>query len=769
MNTSYQGEKYKIEILTNNIIRLQYSEEGYFHNEKTQIVYNRNFDCSEDIRLSIEETNEKINIYSENFNIYYTKNGMFSKENFYIDFSFDFAPYGNRWHFGDSIETLKGTVSTLDMLDGAMPLEEGIISKKGFSILDDSKSHFLDKDDEVVIKEFESTDIYIFAHGQDYLRAIKDYYNLTGMPPLLPRFALGNWWSRFWAYSEESLKDLVNAFEYNQIPLSVLVIDMDWHKTNIPSGYGSGWTGYSWEKELFPNPPELMKWIREKGLRLTLNLHPADGIRAYEDSYPRIAERLGLNQEIGEPALFNFTEEKFRKAYFEEVLHPLEADGVDFWWIDWQQWSESEIPYLSPLWLQNHYHSKDLKDRGKPQIILSRYSGPGSHRYPIGFSGDTVSTWESLRFQPYMTTTASNIGYSWWSHDIGGHMMGKYDEELTVRWIQFGVFSPIMRLHSSGSPFTGKEPWKYSKGTLEIIAKFLRIRHQLIPYIYSMNVLNHTEGRPLLLPMYYTNPESKEAYEFQNEYTFGTELIVQPITNKMYQELNLSGEKVYLPKGDWYDVWTNKRYKGNQVIKVFREIDSMPVFAKSGAIIPLDQKSLETKGMDLPEKMAIKIYPGKSNVFTLFESKGDMEAEIKFELDFERKKLKISVEDLNNIIPREREITLLFCGTERFKIGDFESNYSFEKQELSISLEYRSIAKTPMEIDITGFEMVKKQDVSKMIFDRLYKANIEFNTKEMIWDWFNLGDIELFNSNLFLLENKIIAEALYEIVHIAKS
>lgn len=123
---------------------------------------------------------------------------------------------------------------------------------------------------------------------------------------------------------------------------------------------------------------------------------------------------------------------------------------------------------LDPLWLLNHYHYQDSCKNAEGGVILSRYAGPGSHRYPVGFSGDTIISWNSLRFQPYFTATASNIGYSWWSHDIGGHMLGDYDEELQTRWLQFGVFSPITRLHSSRSPFNSKEPWFFQKQHLRL-------------------------------------------------------------------------------------------------------------------------------------------------------------------------------------------------------------------------------------------------------------------------------------------------------------
>lgn len=273
-----------------------------------------------------------------------------------------------------------------------------------------------------------------------------------------------------------------------------------------------------------------MNELHKRGLKTTLNVHPADGIRAFEDAYPAVAKRLSLNTTIEEPALFDMSNEDFRKAYFEEVHHPLEKQGVDFWWIDWQQGTEGQ---MYPLWLLNYYHFKDITREGNNSVILSRYAGPGSHRFPIGFSGDTVTTWASLAFQPYFTSTASNIGYTWWSHDIGGHMLGYHDEELALRWLQFGVFSPINRLHSSNSPFQSKEPWGYSLEIAESMKVYLRLRHKFIPYLYTMNVRTHENGMPLITPMYYNYPYSDESYSVPNQYFFGSELMVAPVTEKI--------------------------------------------------------------------------------------------------------------------------------------------------------------------------------------------------------------------------------------------
>ncbi len=197
-------------------------------------------------------------------------------------------------------------------------------------------------------------------------------------------------------------------------------------------------------------------------------MHPAEGVHAHEERYAAIARRMGVDPDSELPIDFDPTDPAFLEAYLEELHHPREAEGVDFWWLDWQQGGVTRMPGLDPLWLLNHFH---FLDAGRPRpdgtarrpLTFSRYAGVGSHRYPIGFSGDTVITWASLDFQPYFTATASNVGYGWWSHDVGGHFFGYKDDELAVRWTQFGVFSPITRLHSSDGPFNTREPWRYGE------------------------------------------------------------------------------------------------------------------------------------------------------------------------------------------------------------------------------------------------------------------------------------------------------------------
>ena len=531
---------------------------------------------------------------------------------------------------------LKGTRRTLDGCNGAARLDDGLMSRGGVSVMDDSNGLIL-RNDKIASRPA-CSDKYYFAYGSEYRDCIVDFYKLCGQVPLLPRFALGNWWSRYKAYTQEEYLTLMRRFKSEGLPFTVATIDMDWHWVDVVKRFGAqakpqgarcalelyynttwpGWTGYSWNRELFPDYKGMLKELKDMRYAVTLNLHPSMGVRFFEDMYEKVAARVGIDAKTKQAIPFSVANEKIVQAYFDDVLRPYENDGVDFWWIDWQQGKESDVPGLDPLWALNHYHFFFQKYEGKRALILSRYANEGSHRYPVGFSGDTFMTWASLRFQPYMTATAANVGYTWWSHDIGGHHFGYKDDELYVRWLQFGVFSPINRLHSTSNEFMGKEPWKCGAEAEFIADEFLRLRHRLIPYIYSENYITHTCGRALCEPMYYSY-DCPEAYAIKGEYMFGSNLLVCPIVHKTDKCTKQAYAKVWVPEGNWTDIFTGNSYKSG-FYEMYRDLAKLPVLAKEGAIIPLYHNGRDND-ISMQLDMEIWIYRGNGE-YVLYEDDG---------------------------------------------------------------------------------------------------------------------------------------------------
>ena len=444
---------------------------------------------------------------------YKTGSGAFTASNLEVRFTLNGAPVV--WHPGlEDTGNLLGTTRTLDGVNGpATKLEPGLISRDGWVVVDDSTRLLYDGSDwpwvtprppldtarggrePVEGPVGKRQDLYFFGYGHDYRGALADFTKVAGRIPMPPRFAFGIWWSRYWAYTDEEFEQLVREFEARTLPLDVLVVDMDWHLTfggawdNNPkdqSGHTKGWTGFTWDKNYFPDPAGFLDWTDAHGLRTPLNLHPASGIQPWESQYPAMAKAMGIDPASQKFVPFDIVDKKFATSFFDLVIHPLEQQGVDFWWLDWQQSDKTSLEGINPTWWLNYAFFTDMERQGKRRpLIFHRWGGLGNHRYEIGFSGDTYSTWQSLAYQPYFTATAANVGFGYWSHDIGGHMNGPVEPELYTRWIQFGVFSPILRTHTTKNPGAERRIWAYPPEFSDAMREAFLLRSSLIPYIYT--------------------------------------------------------------------------------------------------------------------------------------------------------------------------------------------------------------------------------------------------------------------------------------------
>jgi len=607
------GPHYRFTLLTDRLFRYEWSDDGGFEDRVSTFAVFRQFDAP---NYRVVDAKDCLEIITDHFHLTYDKK-RFSSAGLSVKVANDVWRYN-----GESYGDLGGTARTLDGAWGRVDLEPGVLSRKAYAVLDDSKSMLFDEHGWIAIRRPGRVDGYVFAYNGDHKAAIKDFYRISGRQPVLPRWALGNWWSRYHEYRASEYLEVMDHFKREGIPLNVGVIDMDWHKTNLPPKYGSGWTGYSWNRQLFPDPDGFMKELHKRNLKVTLNDHPADGVRAFEDQYKAVAKALHHDTSREEPIRFDCTDQRFLDAYFDVLKLTLEKQGVDFWWIDWQQGNRTKIPGVDPLWVLNHYHyltsKRSLKVIERP-LTFSRYAGAGSHRYPIGFSGDTQITWAGLEFQPEFTATASNIGYGWWSHDIGGHWGGIRSTELAVRWVQLGVFSPIMRLHSTKNLWNSKEPWNFEKEAFKIMKDFLILRHRLIPYLYTMNIRASYSSEPLIQPMYW-NHKNPEAYTVPTQYYFGPNLIVAPITSPDSPGTLMGSVRAWLPEGRFVDLFhPHLVYDGGRYMHLHRDLSQLPVLAKEGTILPLDSTPKLANGSPRPTDITILLVVGKDAHFELVE------------------------------------------------------------------------------------------------------------------------------------------------------
>jgi alpha-glucosidase len=596
-------------VLTSRLIRLEWSSTAEFEDRATFAFPGR---YAEPPAFSHQYENGQLTIQTDSLSLYYKDNGHpFDPTNLSIEFKLEDRRI--KWKPGTvNTHNLRGTRRTLDQCADAADLREGLLSRDGWALVNDSglpvwtvDQHWIEARPDTHIQDW-----YFFGYGHDYKAALQDYVQFGGPIPLIPRYVLGLWWSRFWAYSADDLAQLVDDFKEHEIPLDVLVVDMDWHTPD-------GWTGYTWNRELFPDPVAFLAQMHAQNLHVTLNLHPAEGIQQHEEAYPQFAERLGQDPALAEGIKFNSTSEAFVQNYFELLHYPMEDQGVDFWWLDWQQGESSGIKNLDPLLWLNHLHFQDATRRGIRPMLYSRWGGLGNHRYPIGFSGDTYATWESLRFQPYFTATAANVCYGWWSHDIGGHF-GATDPELYARWVQFGAVSTCLRLHSTKDPLAERRPWGFSPEIYHAAKEAIQLRYRLLPYLYSAARNLSGQGLSLCYPMYYEYPDIEDAYLARSQYFLGDQLFTAPFVSPIDPKTGLASVDIWIPDGAWREFSTDEIFTGPQWVRIYGDLNRIPMFVKSGGIVPTAQQIMRTKEFD-GAHLVLNIFAGADGAFDLYE------------------------------------------------------------------------------------------------------------------------------------------------------
>lgn len=605
-----QGDKYRFTVLTERLIRLEYSEVGNFNDLQTDMVCYRNFDVP---KYEVKEINNELQITTSYFTLYYQKDTHFKGSGFNSTKNLRVVlnNTNNIWYYGHAEARNYFGSSVSIEVDNNSSKNKGLYSLDGFVALDDSNSLLIDEVGTVSNNTLNNIDIYLFMYNKDFGFCLQDYFKLTGYPSLIPRYALGNWWSKDEKYTSNDLEQLIKTFEENDIPLSILLLGKDWHIENNKNNN----TGYTFNKELFPNPKEFIDKIHSKSIRLGLNINPINGVSKQEEMYQ---EAIKYFPEYNNTNIeFNPMNPKFLDVYFKLFIHVLENNGVDFFWNDY-----FDKKGLNNLWILNHYHYLDMqRTPSKRGMILSRNGLKASHKYPILYSGETKVTWENFKELPFFNINSANIGVSWWSHDIGGYSGGIEEDDLYLRSVQLGVFSPILRFHSKSGKFYKKEPWKWNYKTKSIASDYLRLRHRLIPYLYSEAYRYHKEGKVVFQPLYYLIPKLYDDIIYRNEYFFGSELLVAPIVNKKEPLMNRTIHRFYLPAGVWYDYTTGKKFPGNKKYVSFFKDEDYPVFAKQGSIIPLSNKS-DVNNTSNPTELEIEIFPGKSNTFELYEDDG---------------------------------------------------------------------------------------------------------------------------------------------------
>ena len=608
----YRGKKYRISIISNSLIRLEYSETGSFNDYPTFFAANRSF--SKPI-VTVEEDNEMLVIKNDIFVLEYRKEKSFIGSKLMPESHFKVTINNTEktWYFNHpEARNLKGTSFSLDDMNNPINLDNGLFSLDGFTSFDDSRTPILDQKGNIIAPNYKNIDTYLFIYNNDFGVGLRDYFNLTGLPPLIPRYALGVWWSKNESYSETDILKLITSFKKHEIPLSVLLLG-EYARTK--NKYSS--ISFSFNKDIFPNPASMAKYLRNNNIFLGTNIK-TEGVLSVEEPHHDDFVKIYPN-DSDKNIPINVYNPQIMDAFLKGIITPYLNTGIDVLWIDDNDKNNNLRNFTMNYFLTKNFDA-DPEKRG---LILSRNFGIAPHKYSILYSGQTNINWKTLRFLPFFNATASNIGVSWWSHDIGGYKGGIEDSELYMRYVQLGVYSPILRLSSHAGKYYKREPWAWDAKTFSIVHEYLNLRHKLIPYLYAEAKKYSSFGAPIIQPLYYKYPETYDEPLYKNEYYFGSELFISPITTPKDSVMNRVVHRLFLPNGVWYDFKTGKKFPGGRRYVTFYKDEDYPVFARTGAIIPLavlDKDKLNDTSS--PKTLEIHIFPGRSNTYKLYEDDG---------------------------------------------------------------------------------------------------------------------------------------------------
>ena len=661
----YKGHKYRISILSDVLIRFEYSEHGTFNDYPTMFACNRSFSKP---KVTFREDENIILLTNDIFTIQYTKEKSFIGSRFAPEQYLKVSINGTDkvWYFNHpEVRNFKGTFYSLDEDKNEPNMDKGLFSLDGFVSFDDSRTPILSENGNLIAPNYKNIDTYLFIYNKDFGFALRDYFNLTGHAPLIPRYALGNWWFKNEAYNIRDIQNIVNHFKKNDIPFSVLLLG-EYERTRNKDSLLS----FSLNKIGIPSTEVLSKYLHDNNIYLGCNIKTEGDLSENEEHFSDFSKMYGSTKTLP----INVYDEKFMISFLRAIISPMFISGIDFLWVDDNNKKNTLRDYIMNYYLYNNM----ALNKQKRNIVMSRNFGYLPHKFGILYSGKTNVSWKTLRSLPFYNANASNIGVSWLSHDVGGFEGGTEDSELYMRWVQFGTYSPILRLSSNFGKYYKREPWRWDARTFKVVHDYLRLRHRLIPYLYSEAYKYTSIGSPLVQPLYYRYPETYDEKLYKNEYYFGTELFVCPIVDPKDSVMNRVVHQIFLPNGVWYDFKTGKKFPGGRRYVTFYKDEDYPVYARTGAIIPmaiLNENNINsTKN---PDNLEIHIFPGRSNTYKLYEDDGQTDiykegyyniTEINYY--YKENDFSVSIEPKEgnvNVLPKTRNYVIRFRNTKYTK------------------------------------------------------------------------------------------------------
>lgn len=527
---------------------------------------------------------------------------------------------------------------------------------------------------------------YYFIYGPQISQVVKAYTNLTGTPELPPMWAMGYHQSKWSYYPESNVRAIAKNFRKMRIPCDAIYLDID---------YMDGFRCFTWDKSRFPNPKKMISDLEEKGFKTVVMIDPGIKIdkdywvyqEAIENDYfCKRADGAYMKGKVwpGECNFPDFTNPTVREWWAELYKEMMSEIGVHAVWNDMNEPAVMEVPTkTAPLDTRHDFDGHPCSHRKahnvygmqmvratyegikkyvypKRPFVITRAAFAGTQRFSSTWTGDNVATWEHLWIANVQAQRMCMSGYSFVGSDIGG-FAEQPNGELFARWIQLGVFHPFCRVHSSGD-HGDQEPWSFDDEVTNIVRKFIELRYQLLPYLYTMFYRYSKEGVPMLKPLVHFDQEDHQTHFRTDEFIFGEQILVCPV-----QEPNAQGRRMYLPRGIWYNYWTNEAVVGGMEKWVVAGLDKIPIFIKEGAMIPKYPVQQYVGELEIKELVLDVYYKNGVETSTVYEDGQD---------GYDYKKGRYSLRNFN-LKGKPNELLI-----QQFKDGSFITSYETFKMNL---------------------------------------------------------------------------------------
>jgi alpha-glucosidase len=565
---------------------------------------------------------------------------------------------------------------------------------------------------------------YYFIYGPKMQDVVTSYTDLTGKPELPPLWALGYHQCKWSYYPESKVKEITSKFRELKIPCDAIYLDID---------YMDGFRCFTWNKDYFPDPKRMVAELAEDGFKTIVIIDPGIKIdKEYavykegleKDYFCKRADGPYIKGKVwpGECNFPDYTNPEVREWWaglFKELISDIGVKGV---WNDMNEPAVMEVPNKTfPMDVRHDYDGNPCSHRKahniygtqmaratyhgvkrfaypKRPFVITRSAYSGAQRYTSSWTGDNVATWEHLWIANIQVQRMCLSGMGFTGSDIGG-FAEQPSGELYARWIQLGVFHPFCRTHSSGH-HGNQEPWAFDEEVIDIARKFISLRYQLLPYLYTMFYQYIEEGIPMLKPLVYYDQDDVQTHYRNDEFVFGNQMLVCPIL-----EPNALGRRMYIPKGQWYNYWTKELVTGGKEIWVDTKYDELPVFVKAGAIIPKYPVQQYVGELEFDElELDVYYYLGKEKSL-VYEDAQD---------GYDYKKGRYSLMSFQ-AVGKDKEFII-----QLHKDGKFETNYTKFKINLfglPFKISHIEVDKVKIDFDAkTDFVIIDKEFTELHVF-----------------------------------------------------